>query len=231
MNAIVRPGVLAAVLAAGFSPLQATTVGFGCITNNTQQCHASQFSANAVVSGSQLNVTFTNSGFGSITEIYLDAPNPAGSLITGLTARSFSAGVNWVINIASPNSLPAGNNASPAFVSDYRSESPGNTNNGVQLAEWLMLTFNLANGQGQTQVNQALDNGSLRFGLHVRALPILNSNSTTSEVFVSTPPPPSTPGVPEPTGFVLGSLGLAAVAVYRRIRKEKQSGPGESAEE
>jgi hypothetical protein len=88
--------------------------------------------------------------------------------------------------------------------------------NGVnQLTDFVDLQFSLLPSITFNDVISALDNKSLRVGLHIQGIPI--TGGTTSESFVSV----SITQVPEPSTVILlgiGAIGLLAWG-WRRSRK------------
>ena len=196
MRARLLAPVGAALLAlATASP--AFAIGFGCISNNNAgdcAAGAAQLSFDVTDAGGGLVLfTFNNAGpaASSIAQVYFDdgvlqtldsIVNPAGV--------AFSAGAN-------PANLPAGNNASPPFVATFSAgaDNPAPTN-GVNPGESVGIRFSLQPGASFADVLDALDNGSLRVGIHVQAFA-----SGGSESFVNVP-------VPEPGALAL--LGVAA---------------------
>jgi PEP-CTERM motif len=199
----------------------ASTIAFTCITNNTGTCgaFAGFYTGTVTVAGNLMTLTVSNSGPGSIADIYADAPGTG----TGyaLTSIFEGPGVDYLApNTGSPSSLPSGNNAVPAFDTNFFAvaDNPSSTD-GVNSGEFVSLIFTLSGGQTQAIIDNLLNTGGLRFGIHVQGLGTQN----TSEALVSGcancgPGQQST--VPEPASMVLLGTGLLAVA---RARHRKTS--------
>ncbi|MCL4854532.1 MAG: hypothetical protein KJZ78_24495 [Bryobacteraceae bacterium] len=149
----------------------AVSYSFFKITNNGNQDVSSQLSVEVTGAGSQASFQFFNNvGIASsITDIYFDD----GTLLGIALITTSGAGVAFN-SPANPSNLPGGNNASPAFVTtqNFSADSdPPVSQNGVNAAtEWVTITFNLINGKTIVDTLAALDDGSLRIGLHVQAI-------------------------------------------------------------
>lgn len=153
--------------------------------------------------GSQVSFTFTNAGpsAASITDIYFDD----GTLL-GIASIANGSGVSFSMP-ATPGNLPAGNNASPAFVATagFTADSlPPVQPNGVNPGETVAIVFDLLSGGSLADVLAELADGRLRIGLHVQGFA-----SSGSESFVNTP-------LPEPGALALLALAVAALALRRR---------------
>lgn len=211
--------LLAAVLL-GAAPLAAsvTTLGFDCITNNSEtNCSAGEtqlkVEVSDVVSGG-LFFKFTNTGSiaMSITDVYFDDSSTA-LLATPMTITS-SGGVSFSQG-AAPPLLPGGNSLIPAFkvtagfLADA-DEPP--TQKGVNPGEWLGISFAYASGKAFSDVDGELSLGDLRIGIHVQGF--ANGGS---ESFVNLPPS-ETPPIPEPAtvAMLLAGLGIVGWRVRRR---------------
>jgi hypothetical protein len=182
----------------------ATGFGFNCITNNNAADCAigvSQLHLDASAAGAgQVRFELTNSGpaQSTIAGAYWDDDS---SLLASIASIS-SAGVSFSAN-GSPPDLPGGNSINPAFSGDFRvNANAPPPQNGVNPGDVLDVVFNLANGVSANDVINALGSGSLRVGVHV-----INFASGGSESFVNTP---------EPAALLLGALGLAGLAAFRR---------------
>lgn len=179
---------------------------------NASQNIASQLKAVLSDEGAgQVSFLYTNNvGIASsISEIYYDT----GNLFTG-AASLVQVGTNFTAGGANPTNLPGGNNVNPAFVANliYSADAQGNPSNGVNLAsDSLKMVFNLSNNVSYANVVAALANGSLRIGLHVRAI----GTGADSDAFVNTGTPVI---IPLPAGGVMAMAGLAGVAAIRRRR-------------
>jgi hypothetical protein len=186
----------------GTAPASAVTFGFDCISNNLAgDCTIgeAQLSVDVTDPGSgRIDFTFRNVGAGasSIGDVYWDDSGVLDAIfaISGSPNVDFSEG-------ASPGNLPAGNNASPPFSADFAADSnPPTQPNGVGPGEFLTVTFELG-GVTFADAIQALNNGSMRVGIHVQGFA-----SGGSESFV----------IPEPGTFALVGSGLLALAIRRR---------------
>ncbi|MBM4384411.1 MAG: hypothetical protein FJ091_13725 [Deltaproteobacteria bacterium] len=190
------------LLGAGAS---ATTLSFGtCVSNNNAgNCAigSAQLAVSVASTGpNQVSFTFTNVGpsASSITDIYFDD----GTLL-GIASISSSAGVSFSQG-ASPGNLPAGNNASPAFVATvgFTADSdPPVQPNGVNPGESVTIYFDLQAGGTLQDVLDELADGRLRIGVHVQGY--ANGGS---ESLVNTP-------LPEPGTLAL--LTLSSVGLLR----------------
>jgi hypothetical protein len=158
-------------------------------------------------SGSAYDVATALSG--SIAEIYFDS---RGVLSSGILSLVEPSGVNFdIVNVVSkpggpkPN-LPGAENASPSFstsIGNYAAAavSPA-PSNGVNSGEYLGILFN----GSLTDVLAAINDGSLRMGLHVTGI-----NGGTSDSYINT-----RTTVPVPGAVLLGLLGLTAAGIKLR---------------
>lgn len=139
---------------------------------------------------------YNESLFGSsIARIYF-GENP----LLGVADIVEGPGTSFSI-LAVPANLPAGRLLDPLFKSGFGIGSdPARPHNGLNPGEWVTLNFDLINGATPAAVNNALDNGSLRIGVHVIVLPDGSSESAVS--------------IPEPVTLLLLSLG--AVMLIRK---------------
>jgi hypothetical protein len=148
----------------------------------------------------------------SITGIYFDD----GALL-GIASINEGPGVQFTQGGSPPN-LPAGNTASPPFVTTagfLADSDPPVQPNGVNPGEWVEIIFNLKLGKTVADVNTALAmggvDGGLRVGLHVQAQPDGQSDSYLNNFAV----------VPLPAAAWMGmSLlgGVGGVGFFRRRR-------------
>ncbi len=157
----------------------------------------------------QVNFRFINAGpdASAITEVYFDD----GTLL-GLSTVTHSGGDSWTGGSASPGNLPGGASITPPFVATagFLAESdPPPPMNGVNPAEFLDVLFDLQLGVDFSDTVAALNDGSLRIGIHVIAFA-----NDGSESFVGPSP------VPVPAAvwlFGSGLLGLVGIARRRRV--------------
>jgi hypothetical protein len=185
---------LAGLLAVSAVDSSAYTADFGQITTNSGAFY--DFTAEVNDLGGTVQFVFSAPA-GTISEVYFDDAAGVLGTFTGLYTGT-SAGVEFEVG-ADPANLPAGNTISPPFnVTDsFQATSQAN---GVDFGEFLGIVFNLTGTYGD--VTDALDDGSLRLGLHVQDL--LNGNS---ESFVT----------PIPGALLLFGSGLVGlVGIGRR---------------
>ena len=188
----------------------AATIGFDCI-NCGGPNYAGYFSGNVVVAAGKMTLTLSNTGGGVISEVYVDAPgNGAGYSLFSIIENP--PGVDFSPN-GNPNHLPSDNLATPAFASElWATANNPSPSKGVGIGESLGLVFLIPGGLTQGDIDALLNDGSLRFGLHVQALPPTGG----SQAFVNGDPLTS---VPEPTSMLLLGTGLLAAARARRKKK------------
>lgn len=141
-----------------------------------------------------------------ISRVFFDTGSNA-NLLSNLITNSGNSGTVGFTKDSSPGNLPQAANLATSFSTDFSASSNNGGGNkwGVQGGESLGIAFN----GNYNSVVSALNNGSLRLGLHVQALP-----NGASDSYVAEP-------VPEPT-TMLGSvlaLGLFAKIKQRRAQK------------
>jgi hypothetical protein len=199
---------LGAMLSAG--SVNAVTFGFSnCVSNNsvTDCATAGQYSFDVLsVDSNTVSFKFSNAGpsASSITDIYFD---DNGLFVPPLSVAASSAGVSFSVN-ATPGNLPAGNNASPPFVTTVGlsadSDAPAQPN-GVNPGEWVQLNLDLASGKNFNSVLTDLGNANLRVGIHVQGFAAGGSES-----FIS--------AVPEPQAYLMAFAALGVLTVFGRRR-------------
>jgi len=209
--------ILCVILVAGFAvSAQAATidVSFIRITANAGEDVASQFTAtiyddteaNSTFSTSltsgQILMAFTNAvGTDSaISEIYIDDGTIFGQ---DSVLNSLGGFTQFTGGGANPGNLPNGGSLTPAFVatSAFSADAQGNPSRGVDTnSDILGVVYDLLPGLDLTDVQAALDDGTLRIGMHVRSI----GAGGESDSFVN----------PEPASLALMCIG--ALAVLRR---------------
>jgi len=209
------------VLAVFAAPASAGPIyTFSCITNNGPGDCAigeAQLSMEVIDEGGGLvGFKFSNAvgSASSITDIYFDD----GSLLAISSIVDSGAGVAFS-SPATPPNLPAGNTASPPFVTTANLSADSNPPvlaNGVNSStEWVEIKFSLKPGGTYQDVLDELASGELRAGLHVQGFRLPDSEHTTSESFINNSP--NSP-VPEPGTLLLLGGGLTGLASRRRRR-------------
>ena len=212
--------VLLAVIASSGSA-SAATIGFSCVTEAAHPGTCSNlnafFSGEVTLSNGGLTLTavISNSGAGSITDIYVDAPGTgAGYTLSNVFIETPDAGVNYSLAGAPPG-LPGA-----TFSEDFDAHATNpSIANGVGTAESVGLVFTLTSPLTNSDLNALLSGGSLLFGLHVQSIA---QEDGVSESFVSNycPEGQCEPGTrtvtPEPASMLLLGTGLLAVARARR---------------
>ena len=186
---------------------------FDCFTNNNAgNCSGTDsifsFSVEEAIAG---QVTFTIShsdslsplDTGEITEVYFDgATTQLGAYI--------SSDPMWN-EVTNPSNLPSQNTALPPFVTDFSIDSDftGQTPDAPIVAGGeLDIIFNLLGGTMLSDLIDAINNGDLRLGLHVRSIDLGTGDS--SESFVS--------NVPVPAAIWMLGTGILAMIGFSRRR-------------
>lgn len=172
----------------------------------------------ADLGSSMVRLTIANAGadFNSAEAVYFDDNN---NLLDESTVVLSSVSVNGVSFVAgnSAANLPAGNNATPAFDSNFNFQAtPPPAQDGVNPGESLSLTFSNANFAA---IQADLADGDLRVGVHLISIGVNNQ----SESFILMPGDGGGGGggggqVPEPSTLLLLGSGLAAVVAWGRKR-------------
>ena len=169
------------------------TYGFERITaNNSANAQVQLFVDVSEQGDSHILFHFRNTGPmpSSITDIYFDS-GETGIFLTPIAAITSSDGVNFELGAAPPN-LPGGNsvgfNTTPGLSAD--SQSPPGPNGVNPSDEWVALVLNLAEEMTFSDTITALNNGTLRIGLHVQG--IIPDGSSDSFVNGTQVPAPAT---------------------------------------
>jgi hypothetical protein len=192
--------------AAAFAAQAALTYSFACITSNSgANCGTGSTQLDLTVShggSGTVNFLFTNTGpqASSITDIYFDWKTPGLALTEGALSQSAGVSFGWG---ATPADLPAGNTI--AFSSDLGLDSNIPTQpSGINPGEWLNIAFT----GSFDQLVQGLHSSELAVGLHVQGF----SNGG-SESFVNVAEPP------------VYAMLLAGVALFGfNLRRRKPGG-------
>ena len=194
---------------------QAMSYGFENITGNGVPNVADQLSVSVTDAGNgQVSFQFSNEGAydATITEVYFDDGTLLGiaSIVNG-TGVSFDTGGNNGVN---PGNLPGGEDLIPAFEARdiFSTEASGNNGTGMDTGETLEIIFDLLGTKSYADTLAALEDGSLRIGLHVRS--IGPEGISDSFVNVSTSPVPDAA-----SSIILMGLALLGIeGVRRRFR-------------
>jgi hypothetical protein len=206
-SASVLVGAFLGVLTCGSA--EAVTLGFGICVSNDDASDCAVASAQIgveVESGpglDRVSFRFTNTGpsTASITDVYFDD----GTLL-GIAGVLNGAGVSFSQG-ASPGNLPAGAEATPAFVATagFAADSnPPVQPNGVNPGEELTIVFDLTPGGSYADVLEELRDGRLRVGVHVQGFA-----GGGSESLINTP-------LAEADSLLLLGLGLLGLGWFGR---------------
>jgi len=145
-----------------------------------------------------------------IGDIWFDTTSGADDNVLGtFDALIEQAGVDYKQKTS--GAFPEGNNASPSFAENQglHFTKNGGASNAINKGEQLGIRVNLAAGKTVTDVLAALDNGSIRVGLHLQGYASGGSDSYINGT------PPSVPDA----GSTLALLGLGLVGIGMARRK------------
>jgi len=148
-----------------------------------------------------------------ITDIYWDDRG-------GPIASLFDIATDWA-SPANPPNLPSATALDPDFAATYSVDSdPPPAQTGIHDGESAIFTLLLTDPNDDLDdVKAALDDGTLRVGIHVQSI----GESGNSDTFVAYPcddiPPPE---IPEPGTMTLLGLGLAGLGVAVRRRRRRR---------
>jgi len=210
-------GILCLGFLAAVTAETARAISFTCVRNSgftESECliGEAQFSAElSDLGGGQALLTFSNSGptASIIADVYID---DGVSAISGIASIQNGAGTSFSVGAAPPN-LPGGNEVSPSFVADFSADAnppTGTDGNGVDPGQSVGLVLNLGAGVSFAVLEDAIDTGSVRLGIHGQGL----GSTGGSESFVSG----GGGTVPEPGAALLFGLGAATIALRNRRR-------------
>lgn len=209
-----RPALIAAAIALS-GAAHAASWSFTNITGNSATNAAAgeaQLSLSVFATANPQLVRFTLSNASglasSVKAVFVDNTGGALSAINGFNP---SPGVTFVAgtNGALPGGNTVGFNESHPLGVKAPNQPPVKGINPGETFDW---TYTLASGVTVADVEDALNSGLLRFGVHMIAFP-----NGGSEAFVTTPNPPSDVEViPAPLAGMTGAAGLALLASRRR---------------
>ncbi len=226
-------GALLALLVAVFMAMpekasaQILNLTFCRITDNAPTDVANQLIAHVFYSSGTNEALFEFHNVGSVSSSITGVFFDDGTILGAGTPSIFNGtGVNFVEDPGA--NFPGGNTLTPPFVEDFsfRSKAKGGIQGGVQGAgvnnlavestvnEVVRIGLGLNSGVSFSDVIDALNDGSLRIGLHIQGIPI--GTTTTSDSYVNCPAP-----IPEPGTLILLGTGLLASGGIARLRRKK----------
>lgn len=132
---------------------------------------------NADINNNEALFTFTNDvdagTSANIGEIYFDDGTIFSQTSILNSLDGYTKYTNGGKNGINPGNLPSGDNLNPAFqaTADFGADTQGNPNNGVNASNDIVgIVIQLQSGLGFTDLKEALIDGTLRLGLHVRSI-------------------------------------------------------------
>ena len=154
----------------------------------------------------------------SISEIYFDNRGAAPLIPPPTVHNSIGGYTEFQGGGAKPGDLPGGENLSKPFLAtaSLSADAQGNPDRGVDTSDDIVgIQFATDQNVGFEGVHEALFNGDLRVGFHVRAI------GNESDSFVNSPAPepaeiPVPLSAPEPASVVLLLLGGLGLVGFRR---------------
>ena len=201
------------------------SVSFARITNNNAENVANQLSLeildsamassmySATIAADELLFVFRNDGLidSAISEVFIDDGTIVGQ---STILNSLIGSTDFTGGGANPGNLPAGNTVNPEFIAtqSFSADAQGNPSKGVNPNEALGIAYEVTGGFNG--VVNALSDGTLRVGMHLRSIGAAGD----SDSFVNTG---GTNPVPEPSSFVIWSVlgfGLFGGSRGRRLR-------------
>lgn len=206
-------------------------------------------SASPQIAANQVLFVFSNSGPGTIHEVYFQD----GTLLSMENTTYQSAGVDFNLATASPFNPPGGTNVNPDFITHVATTTkngkpatgwngdndPGNIN-GIDRGESLGILFKLQDGKTFNDVIQSMENAltnpaacwnangtdkaggvsGLRMAIHVaNTVGGQSSAFMNSGQIIIVPEPPPVTPVPEPAAIILFSLGGLGMLAFVRRKR------------
>jgi len=188
--------LVALILAA---PLNAGTVyPLVIFTNNGAYAGSSDLvlTVEVIPLGSVIDFEFHNDSLvdSSMARLYFDDNSM-------LSYDCISPGPGTAFHVeASPSNMPAANELDPPFVADFSfGADSALPENGINPGESLTISFNLIAPATASDITDALNDGSLRIGAHIIALPDGSSEAA----------------VPEPATILFLGLGASLLCLRR----------------